>query len=480
MYIQAKRFWRYLTFYLPDNNLTAFILKKAFEVASRILFSSRPKSFLLSVTLLALIIRLGIIVFAAHPQQIIDDPHQTLLYEHGVIANNLYTGHGFAMHWPYDSFDSIRVAAMKQPPKWEGAFITPINPYLLYFSYLVCGETATALYAMMILYTLVTIFIPFVVFKMALLLGNERSARISAVLAALYVPGAYTIATFSGSALFQFLGLVVLYFAVRSVDQPSWKSFVWLGVSCGLLTGFRSEFFFLGPILIAVSLMLALRKHTIHPVLLQGLTSLALCFIIIAPWTIRNYEIYHKLVPVVSHPWREVWRGNNTVTEGTNWLANGKAIWENPSDFPMLIRRMDSIPYDKYFETKVDKVFESEVIEFIRTHPAQFLLLAGKKLFYFFTVDPNFRLSSSPIYWVPTIMISLLIIIGIVKLIRDRTKWNVGIPIFLFLGYYLFMTAMTLMQPRFQIYVFTSMLPVTGLTFFTPKRPNPSAVLTKL
>ncbi len=395
-----------------------------------------------------------------------DDPQHTLLYEHGAIAHNLYTGHGFAMQWPYYSFDSARAATMKQPPKWEGAFLAPLNPFLLYLLYEIFGETTAALYAMMIFYTVVTAFIPFVVFKLAMILSDEWSARVSALIAALYLPGAYAVATFSGSALFQFMGVVILYLAVWSIVLPSWKSFVWLGASCGIMTGLRSEFFFLGPLLIAVSLLFAAKKHAIFPVIFQGLASIAICVSIVTPWTIRNYELYHKFVPVVSHPWWELWRGNNALTAGTNRRQDGQSMWVTPSDFPAIVHRMDSIPYDRIFEGKVDQVFKSETINFIKTHPTKFLLLAGKKLFYFFTRDPNDRSSANPLYWGPTLIISLLIIMGTVTLLRDRTKWEVSVPIVIFLGYYLFMTAMTLMQSRYQIYVFTCMLPVTGLGMY--------------
>ncbi len=455
------------------NNFNHSILKKPLEGAFRIFFSSRQRSFLFAVTLFALIIRLGIIVFAAHPQRIMDDPQHSLLYEHGVIAHNLYTGHGFAMHWPYVSFDSVRVAAMKLPPKWEGAAVAPLNPYLLYLSYEIFGESTNALYAMMIFYALVTAFIPFVVFKLSLFLGDEHGARISSTLAVLFLPGAYAVATFSGSALFQFLGVVILYFTVRSIVQPTWKSFLWLGVSSGIMINLRGEFTFFGPLLIAVSFMLAARKKFHFSLVIQAAASVVICFCIVAPWTIRNYRVFHEFIPTVSHHWSDLWRGNNDLTEGTNRRSNGEAIWVNPSDFPQLVHRMDSIPYDRNFEGKVDLVFKTEVMNFVEAHPAKFIALAGKKVFYFFTIDPNDPLSSNLFYWGPTLILSLLIVIGLIKIIRDSTKWEVGLPFILFLGYYLSMTALTLMQSRYQIYVFTCMLPVTGLAVY--RTPNSSA-----
>ncbi|HET6402086.1 MAG TPA: hypothetical protein VFH95_11900 [Candidatus Kapabacteria bacterium] len=447
-----------------------------FNRAYRIIFASGQRSFLVAITFLSLFIRIGFIIFASHPQAILSDPKQTLLWEHGVIANNLYTGHGFSMHWPYHSLDTAREAAMHKPPKWEGSFVAPLNPYLLYWCYVVFGESAAALYALLILYALVSAFIPLTVFKLSLLLGGERSARISTLIALLFLPGAYAVVTFSGSALFQFMGVVILFFATLSAVEPSWKSFLWLGLCCGIMIGLRSEFFFLGPILIVAALLLSARRNFHPSLLLQGVASIAICLAVTVPWTVRNYELYHRFVPVVSHPWWELWRGNNKLTAGTDRLPNGQPNWVNPVEYPRIIRRMDSIPYDRNFEGKVDLVFRSEVINFIETHPTHFLLLAGKKLFYFFTVDPNDLRSGNLFYWLPTLVMSFLIVLGLWCLLRDRTKREAAIPLLIFLAYYLFMTAMTLMQVRYQMYVFTCMLPVTGLITERTKRRGGVAI----
>jgi 4-amino-4-deoxy-L-arabinose transferase-like glycosyltransferase len=443
-------------------------LKKQFKAAIRALFACREKSFLLAITLLALIIRLGIIAFAARPQQIIDDPHQTLLYEHGLIAHNLYTGHGFSMHWPYNSFDSVRAATMKQPPKWEGAFLPPLNPYLLYLSYEVFGENATALYAMMILYAIVSCFTPLAVYKLGRLLGSEFSARVSAIIALLFLPGAYAVVTFSGSALYQLLGVVVIYFAILTTQRPSYSSFLLLGLSCGIMTQLRSEFFFLGFLLIGVSIVLA-RSRGRH-VFRKGFAAAVVCVAIIAPWTIRNYTLFHQFVPVLSHPWYEMWRGDNIQATGTTFIKAGKSIWVDTLHFPSIIRRMDSIPYNQHFEAKVDGIFKDEVITFIFHHPGQFLTAGVNKLAYLFTIDPYQPDCRNPLFFIPMLLVSGLSMAGLYRLAQDRFRRNAFFVISLFFGTYLFMTFMTVMLTRYQIYVFTCMLPVTGLGVFTPRR----------
>src|SRR5205823_685233 len=121
----------------------------------------------------------------------LEDPAQARMYEHGWVAHNLYTGHGFAMHWPYESFDSERRTQMEKPPQWEGAFLPPANPYILYADYLLFGDkTVSSLLAIMLLYAAINSFTPIAVYRLGLLIGTERGARTSAIVSALFLPAA--------------------------------------------------------------------------------------------------------------------------------------------------------------------------------------------------------------------------------------------------------------------------------------------------
>jgi len=412
------------------------------------------------VTAIALVLRLALIMFAS-------DPRHPEMYEHGIIAHNLYTGHGFAMHWPYESLDSQRAVIMKQPPQFEGAFLPPLNPYLVYGAYLIFGENSTAIIFLMLFYALVSSFIPLMVFKTGLLIGNEKSARLSALIASLFLPSAFAVITFSGSPLYQVLGILVLYFAILSAQRPSLRSFVLLGLSCGVMAMLRSEFFFLGFILIVISFFFA-RKKMAGKALSYVMISIVLCAGIIAPWTYRNYMLFHAFVPVLSHPWFEMWRGNNIYATGTTLDENGKSIWVTPEQYPALIKRMDAIPYDRYFEARVDGVFKDEVLTFIEKNPARFLFLGMKKIALLFTIDFSHPSSRNPLYFGPMILVSALTVIGVYRLIRQPEAGSAPVLAIysVFLLAYLAMTVMTVMLPRYQIYVFITVMPMAGLGGF--------------
>ena len=410
------------------------------------------------MTVLALFIRLAFILIAGNPEK-------PAMYEHGETAHNLYTGHGFAMNWPYTSADPQRAALLKQPPQFEGAFLPPLNPYIIYGAYLLFGENSGAIIFLMILYAIVSSFIPIFVFKTSLLIGPEKSARISSLISSLFLPGAFAVTTFSGSPLYQLLGVIVLYLAILSAQKPSFRNFAWLGVSCGIMTMLRSEFFFLGFILIAAAIFFAFRKSASTKVLTQGLISLVLCACIIAPWTYRNYRLFHAFIPVLSHPWLEIWRGNNSNATGTTLDEEGHPTWATPEKNPDLIRRMDSIPYDQNYETQVDRIFKEEALSFIRKNPGRFFFLGFKKVAYLFTIDFSHPSSRNPLYVGSMIIVSVLTVIGLYQLFRDKHSYAFasGVIVSVFFLAYIGMTFLTVMLPRYQIYVFTAGMGVTGL-----------------
>ena len=79
----------------------------------------------------------------------------------------------------------------------------------------------------------------------------------------------------------------------------------------------------------------------------------------IAPWTIRNYAVFHQFIPLRSNFGLELWLGNNpAVPDSWSW-------WLHPNDDmdeALKFARMTEMPY---MEEK-----EREAWAFIRSHPA--------------------------------------------------------------------------------------------------------------
>jgi hypothetical protein len=82
--------------------------------------------------LASLIVRFLIVAF-------LGDIENPKTYEHGEIATHLLAGDGFTMHWPYPAGTPERALEHSMPPPYQGAFIPPLNPYIIYFFYSIFG-----------------------------------------------------------------------------------------------------------------------------------------------------------------------------------------------------------------------------------------------------------------------------------------------------------------------------------------------------
>jgi hypothetical protein len=231
------------------------------------------------------------------------------------------------------------------------------------------------------------------------------------------------------------------------------------------MTLLRSEFFILGFLLIGLSSYFALKKDTLKKISLYSAFSLLLCAGIIAPWTYRNYKLFHTFIPVLSHPWYEMWRGNNIYSSGSNYNEKGEGIWISPDKYPQIIKQMDAIPYDQFFEAKVDGVFRNEVIHFIEEHPLRFLFLGVKKVASLFTVDFYHPSSNNPLYFGPMLFVSALTVGGLYQLIRNPFPQlhSAALIFTVFFLFYIALTFVTVVLPRYQIYIFTASLSLTGI-----------------
>jgi uncharacterized membrane protein len=126
------------------------------------------------------------------------------------------------------------------------------------------------------------------------------------------------------------------------------------------------------------------------------IASIAVCFLILVPWTIRNYVAFHRLIPIRDNFGLELWLGNH---EGVTDLFD--------NDFPVL----DPTEYNRLGELRFMEVKREIALEFVYHHPAQFVRLSARRFVRFWTAPEGSA-------WLP---LSLLAWVGMaVMLWRKR------------------------------------------------------------
>jgi hypothetical protein len=104
------------------------------------------------------------------------------------------------------------------------------------------------------------------------------------------------------------------------------------------------------------------------------LASVGIFLLTLLPWTIRNFEVFHRLMPVRDNFGLELWLGNH---EGVTRRYD--------SDFPIL----DPSEYNRLGEIRFMESKRDIALQFIGQHPVEFLQLSlGRCLRYWIAPDP--------------------------------------------------------------------------------------------
>ena len=137
--------------------------------------------------------------------------------------------------------------------------------------------------------------------------------------------------------------------------------------------------------------------------------SVVTCILLLLPWTIRNYEVFHRLMPVRDNFGLELWLGNH---EGVTRRFD--------SDFPIL----NPSEYNRVGELRFMDEKRQIAFDFIRRHPAEFLRLSAERVFRYWTA-PDLSV------WLPmTLLTGLGLIFALRRVKRDALPYAIVMLVF--------------------------------------------------
>ena len=295
-----------------------------------------------SIFAAALAVRLLAVAYLAHvhPQMI-----AWAFNEQGVVARSIVTTHSFSS--PYHDAHG--------PTAWLG----PVYPAIVAVVFLVFGvQSYASALAILAFNALCSAATGVVVYQ----LGKEAHSEKAGCCAGWMWAVSPNLVIFplivwdtSLSALF-LASATLLTLRLRSAKAIAWAV-------CGALWGVAA---LLNPALLAPLPLLALMlaKQWKH-ILLLALVAIA----IISPWIIRNYVVFHKLIPIRSNGWAEVYFANGGVAH-----------------HPIL----KSMEYQRLGEITFTAEANRRAVEYIRTHPGDFLRDSLQRAESFWLGPPTF------------------------------------------------------------------------------------------
>jgi len=355
------------------------------------------------ITLVALVLRLVAIRFFYAITWNDYDDHLMFGFETGRIARSIAGGHGFANPLSVES----------GPTAW----LTPLYPYLLAGIFKLFGVyTITSTFVILSLNCLFSSLVCVPLYRIA----DRSFGRGSAVTACwiwaiypyfIYLPSSFVWDTCLAALLAAILFLWALALRERS-RLPEWFAF---GAFCGLTALTNASTLVLAGVLSTYALFPLWRsgKKWFKP---AGILTAGLILVLL-PWEIRNYRVFHTPVPLRNNFWLEFWVGNDGNTQ--NWLDDSA----HPT-----INKEEEAKFLRLGELAYMREKRRQSLDFLAHHPSLYATLFLRRIGYlwsgFWNLDPSnlqdeFH-SFANVYL--TLALTLAMLLGIWRAFRSHRR----------------------------------------------------------
>ncbi len=333
------------------------------------------------------------------------DPFVLEHWAFGRIGRSLATGHGFG-----------NPMASTGP----SALLPPIYPYILAAIFKLFGVyTKSSIIAALVLNGIISSATCIPVYYLAKKNFGERAAKWAGWGWALSPYGIYYGADWAWSTPLITLLLCCLFLWALNLedDNPCVGSTVARWFAFGLVTGaaILTEPSILSVIPLLTLYTLYRRYRQNRPWIAQAAAAAIAVAVVIAPWTYRNYELFHKLIPVRSGLGLELYIGNNGYD--LSWVNRDLHPNHNAAE---------QSEYERDGEIAYMNHKQHQALDYIKAHPAWYAKMTVRRFIYLWTgywslsrdylkeepLDP-------PNIFVCTTL-TVLMLIGLIKIARQN------------------------------------------------------------
>ena len=308
------------------------------------------------MVLVALAVRLAVIPFVYH------DWMNPFVLEHwafGRIARSIASGHGFGS--PFADTGS-------------SALLPPVYSYLLAGIFKIFGiETRTSVLAALSLNSFFSALTCVPVFLVARRAFGERVAKWAGWGWAFSPYGVYYGADWAWSTCLVTLELCWLFlFAWRLENSSRKRDWLLFGTLCGISA--LTE-----PVVMAVLPLLGIyslyRRYRLgRPWKAQMIAVASAGVVVLSPWLVRNYMLFHRFIPVRSGYGLELYIGNNGYSE--RWVNS--SLHPNHSDTEL--SEYERVGEIAYMDHKLQ-----QAKDYIRNHPTWYAWMTFRRIVYMWT-----------------------------------------------------------------------------------------------
>jgi 4-amino-4-deoxy-L-arabinose transferase-like glycosyltransferase len=227
-----------------------------------------------------------------------------------IIAKNLVRGQGY------------RGISWGQPEEHPTAYRPPAIPVSWAILFTIFGHRYDVLRWADVLYGTLSVFLIFLIGRR---MFNERVGLMAAAALAAWPAAILVSSGLLSETLYVMLELLFVWLCLRAGDRPTLARFVPAGLCAGLACLTRPNLLLLLPFLPLWSAVVFRRDWR---ALVKSLAVPAAAVAVIAPWTYRNYLVFHKFIPVSTLSGTNLLVGNNDLVvkypDRTGYLLDDK------------------------------------------------------------------------------------------------------------------------------------------------------------
>jgi hypothetical protein len=300
-----------------------------------------------------------------------------------------------------------------KPPS-PTVFMMPGLPYTLALLMKLFGEFG-GITALRIVQAILQTISLLLIFSIGKKLFNSKVGILAVILDLFYIAEIWMPNLVLTECFFKFFVLCLIYSSICAIEKNLTKYYVWGGIFLGLATLFRPTISTY-PIIILILWMVY--KVKFKSAIKYTTIVIAVFCIVLSPWWIRNYVVFHKFIPF-------------TLATG-NPMAQGTFI-----DYDQSTKTTDGLDYSNY-NTKDPKLSEIErntmEIALSKYRLENLFPKEPLKFIYWYTIGKGWIQISTPFYWREIFNVSyyssklyhsiilLCCVLGIFLYFRDKNK----------------------------------------------------------
>lgn len=179
-------------------------------------------------------------------------------------------------------------------PPTPTVFMMPGLPFTFALFTLIFGKM-TDIVAFRILQAVVQTLSLYLIFFIGRKVFNSKVGIIATVLDLFYIAEIYVTNLILTETFFKFFILLLIYFSIYALEKNKTKYYVAGGIFWALATYFRPT---IATYPIIILIMWIIMKYSFKDILKNTAIVVGVFCVLMSPWWIRNYRVFHKFIPL--------------------------------------------------------------------------------------------------------------------------------------------------------------------------------------